>query len=199
MWPSTVSPVRRPKRRICDGRDVDVVGAGQVVRFRRAQEAEAVGEHFDDAFADDVDLLGRELLQDREHQLLLAHGAGVLDLVLFGEGEEFGRSLGLEVLEFHFPHGGFRPVERDRRRCKKIGRPAGSGRQVGRRSGLRGASGGRPGARCCARPDSVGAGTRLHPPAFGGCAKHRWSRTYAQEARGAGLSAKFRVRSLRTA
>ena len=39
------------------GRDVDVVGAGQVVRLRRAQEAEAVGQHLDDAFADDVDFL----------------------------------------------------------------------------------------------------------------------------------------------
>ena len=89
------------------GRDVDVVGAGQIVRFRRAQEAEAVGQHFDDAFADDVDFLGGELLEDREHQLLLAHGAGVLDLMLFGKRGQFGRSLGLEVLEFHFPHGGF--------------------------------------------------------------------------------------------
>ena len=88
------------------GRDVDVVGAGQVVRFRRAQEAEAVGQHLDDAFADDVDFLGGELLEDREHQLLLAHGAGVLDLLLFGKGEQLGRSLGLEVLEFHFPHAG---------------------------------------------------------------------------------------------
>ncbi len=39
------------------GRDVDVVRAGQVIRFRRAQEAEAVGQDFDDAFADDVDFL----------------------------------------------------------------------------------------------------------------------------------------------
>ena len=73
------------------GRDVDVVGAGQVVRFRRAQEAEAVGEHLDDAFADDVDFLGGELLEDREHQLLLAHGAGVLDLVLFRKAKQLGR------------------------------------------------------------------------------------------------------------
>ena len=86
------------------GRDVDVVGAGQVVRFRRAQEAEAVRQHFDDAFADDVGLARRELLEDAEHQLLLAHGRGVLDLELFGKGDELGRSLGLEVLEFHFPH-----------------------------------------------------------------------------------------------
>ena len=40
------------------GRDVDVVGARQIIRFRRAQKAEAVGQHFDDAFADDVDFLG---------------------------------------------------------------------------------------------------------------------------------------------
>jgi len=30
----------------------------------------------------------------------------VLDLVLFGESEQLGRRLGLEVLEFHFPHAG---------------------------------------------------------------------------------------------
>ena len=73
------------------GRDVDVVGAGEVVRFRRAQEAESVRQHFDDALADDVDFLRGELLEDGEHQLLLAQGAGVLDLVLFREGEEIGR------------------------------------------------------------------------------------------------------------
>ena len=33
------------------GADVDVVGAGQIVVFRAAQEAEAVGEDFQDAFA----------------------------------------------------------------------------------------------------------------------------------------------------
>jgi hypothetical protein len=88
------------------GRDVDVVGARQVIRFRRAQEAEPVGEDFDDAFADDVDFLGRELLEDREHLLLLAHGRGVLDRVLFRKGKQFGGRFGLEVLEFHFPHAG---------------------------------------------------------------------------------------------
>ena len=88
------------------GRDVDVVRARQIVRFRRAQEAEAVGEHFDDAFADDVDFAIGELLEDREHQLLLAHGAGVLDLLLFGEGQEFDGGFGFQVLEFHFPHRG---------------------------------------------------------------------------------------------
>src|SRR5436190_16170150 len=88
------------------GRDVNVVGAGEVVRFRRAQKAEAVGEDFDDAFADDVDFFLRELFEDREHQLLLAHGAGVFDFLFFREGEELDRSLDLEVLKFHFPHWG---------------------------------------------------------------------------------------------
>jgi len=88
------------------GRDVDVIGARQVIRFRRAEEAEAVRQHLNDTFADDINLLRRELLEDGEHQLLLAHGAGVLNLVLFSEADEFGRGFGLQVLEFHFPHWG---------------------------------------------------------------------------------------------
>ena len=86
------------------GRDVDVVRAGQIIRLRRAQKAEAVRQHLDHAFADDVGFAGGELFEDAEHQLLLAHGRGVLDLKLFGEGDELRRRLGLEFLEFHFPH-----------------------------------------------------------------------------------------------
>ena len=86
------------------GRDVDIVGAGQIIRFRRAQKAEAVRQHLDHAFADNVGLARRELLEDAEHQLLLAHGRGVLDLKLFGKRDKLCRSLGLEFLEFHFPH-----------------------------------------------------------------------------------------------
>ena len=72
------------------GRHVDVVGSGQVVRIGRAQEAEAVLQHLDDARADDLDLARRQLLEDGEHELLLAHRARVLDLELLGEGDEFG-------------------------------------------------------------------------------------------------------------
>ena len=81
------------------GRDVDVVGAGEVVGIGRAQEAEAVLQHLDDAFADDLDVARRELLEDREHQLLLAQGGGVLDLVFLGEDKERRRRLVLQLRE----------------------------------------------------------------------------------------------------
>src|SRR3974377_892582 len=106
MWPSTGSAMRKDETADLAGRDVDVIGARQVIRFRRAEEAEAVRQHLDDTFADDINLLRRELLEDGEHQLLLTHGAGVLNLVLFSEANEFGRGFGLQVLEFHFPHWG---------------------------------------------------------------------------------------------
>ena len=86
------------------GRDVDIVGTGQIVGVGGAQEAEAVLQHLDHAVADDLDILRGQLLQDREHQLLLAHDAGVLDLERFGESDQLGRLLVLEFLEFHFLH-----------------------------------------------------------------------------------------------
>ena len=86
------------------GRNVNIVGPRQIVRFRRAQEAKTVRQHFDHAFADNIGLAHRKLLEDAEHQLLLAHGRGILDLELFGKGDELSRSLGLELLEFHFTH-----------------------------------------------------------------------------------------------
>src|SRR5262249_24716771 len=88
------------------GRDVDIVWAWQVVGVRRAQEAKAVGKHLDHAFADDIGLAHLELIEDAEHQLLLAHGAGIFDLEFLGERDKLARSFGLEVLEFHFPHAG---------------------------------------------------------------------------------------------
>jgi transcription termination factor Rho len=48
----------------------------------------------------------QELLFAILKQLLLAHGAGILDPVLFRERDELGRRLRLEVLEFDFPHWG---------------------------------------------------------------------------------------------
>ena len=82
------------------GRDVDVVGAGQIVRFGRTQETEPVLKHFHRAGADDLDLLGSELLQDGEHELLLAHRGGVLNLDLLRESDQVRRGLGLQILKF---------------------------------------------------------------------------------------------------
>ena len=57
-------------------RDVDVVGAGQVVVFRRAQEAEAVGQALQHAFGEDEAALLGLRLQDLEDQFLLAEAGG---------------------------------------------------------------------------------------------------------------------------
>ncbi len=83
------------------GADIDVVGARQVVGFHRAQVAETVGDHLDGADAEDRLVGGGELLEDGEHQLLAAHHRRTLDALLFGEREQFGRLLLLEVLEIH--------------------------------------------------------------------------------------------------
>ena len=79
-------------------------GPGEIVGVGRAQEAEAVLQHLDHAGAGDLDVAGGQLLQDGEHQLLLAHGAGVLDLELLGEAQQLRRRFGLEILQLHFLH-----------------------------------------------------------------------------------------------
>ena len=71
--------------------DIDVIGAGKIIRIRRAQEAEAVLQHLDDPLADDLDFARCQALQDGEHQFLLAQRAGILNLQLFGNDEKLGR------------------------------------------------------------------------------------------------------------
>jgi hypothetical protein len=60
----------------------------QIIGIGRAQEAEAVLQHFDHAFADDLGFARRKLLENGEHQLLLAHGAGVFDLQFLGKAAD---------------------------------------------------------------------------------------------------------------
>ena len=67
------------------GRDVDVVGAGQVVVLGRAQEAEAVGQAFEHAFGEDQAALFGLRLQDLEDQLLLAQAGGAGDAQVLGD------------------------------------------------------------------------------------------------------------------
>ena len=110
-------------------RDVDVVGAGEVRRLGRAQEAEAVRQDFQRAVAEDLLAALGALLQDRKHQLLLAQPVGVVDLEADGHFEQLGNVQGFE----------FGKVHGDNRRscgtpCDCSGRPRG-GRAGERRPG----------------------------------------------------------------
>jgi hypothetical protein len=78
------------------GADVDVVGAREVGGVRGAQEAEAVGQDFQRAVAEDRFALLRLALEQREDQVLLAHAAGVLDLVADRHFHELRDVLGFE-------------------------------------------------------------------------------------------------------
>ena len=95
--------VAGPQAELADlvGRDVDVVGAGQIIGIGRAQEAEAVLQHFDRALAHDLVAAVGADLEDREHQLLLAQGRRALDAELLGHGDQVGGGFLLEVVQMH--------------------------------------------------------------------------------------------------
>jgi hypothetical protein len=78
------------------GRNVDVVGARQVVVVRRAQEAEAIGEHLEHAFREDEPALLGLRLEDLEDQFLLAHAGRAGDIQVFGH---LGQVLDAHLLE----------------------------------------------------------------------------------------------------
>ena len=92
------------------GADIDVVGAGQVVRLGRAQEPESVLQDLQNSAADDFDVPVGKFLEDREDQLLPAHGGCAFDLQLFREGKQSGRSLLLELGELEFLNVHVKPV-----------------------------------------------------------------------------------------
>ena len=96
-----VSPVLRSNLRIWRGRDVDVVGAGQVVVVGRAEEAVAVGQDFEDAFGEDVAFFFALGLEDLEDEVLLAQGAGAGDFEAAGELAEFGNALFFQFGDGH--------------------------------------------------------------------------------------------------
>ena len=85
------------------GRDIDIVGTRQIIGVGRAQEAEAVLQHLDDAFADDLDVAAGKFLRIANISSCLRMRRGVLDLVLLGESQQLGRRLGFEVLQFDHP------------------------------------------------------------------------------------------------
>jgi hypothetical protein len=77
--------------------DVHVVRPGHVAAEGGAQEAVAVRQYFEHAVAVDDAVLGGAGLEQGEDEFLLAHGTGVLKLVLFRKIHEI---LHLSRLEF---------------------------------------------------------------------------------------------------
>ena len=67
------------------GRDVDVVRAGQVVVLGGAEEAETVGQAFEDALREDEAALFGLRLEDLEDELLFAQAGGAHDAHAFGD------------------------------------------------------------------------------------------------------------------
>ena len=83
------------------GRDVDVVGAGQVVVVGAAKEAVAVGQDLEDALGEDVAFLLALRLKDLEDEVLLAERAGARDLEAAGELAELGNALFFQLGDCH--------------------------------------------------------------------------------------------------
>ncbi len=79
------------------GRDVDVVGAWQIVVLGSAEEAEAVGQAFEHAFGEDQTALFGLGLEDLEDQLLLAQAGRSGDSHVLGDLVEL---LNAHILEF---------------------------------------------------------------------------------------------------
>ena len=191
IWPLMVSPVRRSKRRICAGRDVDVVGAGQVVVLGRAQEAEAVGQALQHAFGEDQAALFGLGLQDLEDQFLLAQAGGAGDVHVLGHLVEL---LNAHVLQLDQVErggavlGGLRgPCLR--RCCAEVGVRSGDGR-LRRLGGRRRGGGGRWQRRAAPRQAAAAAGASA---ARGGLASAAaWARRRSWARRGFGSAASAR-------
>ena len=81
--------------------DVDVIRAGQIRRFRRAQKTEAVGQHFKRAVTENRFPLFRLLFQDGKHQLLFAHALGVINLQLSRHFQQLGHVQGFQFCQMH--------------------------------------------------------------------------------------------------
>jgi hypothetical protein len=79
------------------GADVDVVGRRGVAGVGAAQEAKTVGQNFQHTVSNDLLAGAGALFDDGEHQLLLAHTAGVFNLKLFSLLEDFRH---VQCLEF---------------------------------------------------------------------------------------------------
>jgi len=83
------------------GADVDVVRGCGIARIGAAQETETIGQDFQHAVGKHLFTGLGAFFDDGEHQLLLAHATGVLDLEGFGLLEEFRHMQCLEFIQMH--------------------------------------------------------------------------------------------------
>ena len=145
------------------GRDVDVVGPGQVAVLGGAQEAEAVGQDLQHALGEDQPFLLRLRAQDLEDQLLLLHGGRAGDLQrALATWASLVMLISLSAARSRrLPDGAARPRRRRRRRpaarAARLGRLGlGSGLRLGLRLGPRlgrlGSFGSGSGSGCAASP-----------------------------------------------
>ena len=74
----------------CAVADIPENRAREVGGVGRAQEAEAVRQHFERAFAENRFALFGAVLEQREYQFLLAQAVGAIDFVLDGHLHQFG-------------------------------------------------------------------------------------------------------------
>ncbi len=77
--------------------DINIVRARQIRGFRRAQEAEAVRQHFERAVAEDRFASLGALFKNGEHQFLLAQAVRTFDLEAIGHLDQFGHVLSLKL------------------------------------------------------------------------------------------------------
>src|SRR5690606_2466487 len=85
--------------------------AGQVGRFRRTQETEAVGQDFQDPVAEDLFALLGPPLHDGKHQFLFAQPIGVFDLETGGHFEQLRNVQRFELVQVHGKEGKGKKVE----------------------------------------------------------------------------------------
>ena len=81
--------------------DVDIVGAGEIIRLGRAEETETIVQHLDGARTHDLDAVFGLDLEDREHQVLLAHRRCAFDAHLLGHRDQVGGGFLFQFFQMH--------------------------------------------------------------------------------------------------
>ncbi len=79
------------------GTDVNVIGPGEIRSIGRTQKAEAVGQDFQSAFAENAFALARLVFEEGKNQFLLAQAIGALYFIGDGHVHQFGD---MEVFKF---------------------------------------------------------------------------------------------------